>query len=311
MVHVYHSHGILRFRLWFIAKEDYFIMISLEEFLRADTETVAKVMPQTVMFAAGGTRRDAVLNGVSLYDVRELAAFSMKQFYDTAQRMFKYGVRHIFALTVHSKQLYETGEYRNYVIDGTRLAIGELSYPYYEALNCRGKFVGAEDVPELMGLAEELEARTGKNDGGTVWWLATGSNDMVWERTLRAAQGATSRQEVVRNYFGEDVPPAGWFLSYGKPFFSPEIMPLVLIGEETHSYFYQRPGYILTDEELRTIAYDYAYVRKTWVPDKMARYIEVPGQQEIWAQNPILGLGRRVGSFWYPQEIRLHDSVEV
>ena len=287
------------------------MMISLDEFLHADREIVARVTPQTVMFAAGGTRRDAVLNGVSLETPGELAAFSMRQFYDTAERFFALGVRHIFALTVHSKQLYETGTYRDYVVGGTRLAIGELSYPYYAALGCRAKFIGAEDVPELAGLAEEMEARTGQNGPATVWWLATGSNDAVWQRTIAAAQGAQSRAEMVRNYLGEDVPPAELFISFGKPFFSPEIMPLALIGGETHCYFYQRPGYILTNEEIRTILYDYAYLRKTWTPDKMARYIEVPGQHEAWERNPILGLGQRLGSFWYPGAASFHQPTEV
>jgi hypothetical protein len=286
-------------------------MISLAEFLHADRETVARVMPQTVMFAAGGTRRDAVLSGVSLETPGELAAFSMHQFYDTVGRFFALGVRHIFALTVHSKQLYETGTYRDYVVDGTRLAIGQLSYPYYAALGCRAKFIGVEDVPELAGLAEEMEARTGQNGPGTVWWLATASNDAVWQRTIAAAQGARTRAEIVRNYLGEDVPPAELFISFGKPFFSPEIMPPVLIGGETHCYFYQRPGYTLTDEEIRTILYDYAYLRKTWMPDKMARYAEVPGQREAWGHNQILGLGQRLGSFWYPEEASLDQPVEA
>jgi len=276
-------------------------MLTLEKFLRADPEIVARVTPPTVMFAAGGTRRDAVLNGVSLETPGELAAFSMRQFAETAGRFFAIGVQHIFVLTVHSKQLHETGTYRDYVIEGTRMAIGTLSYPHYKALGCRARLIGVEDVPELAELAEELDAETHMNGPATVWWLATASNAAVWQRTIAAAQGATTHAEVIRHYFGEDVPPAGLFISFGKPFFSPEIMPLVLIGEETHCYFYQRPGYILSDKEIRTIIYDYAYLRHTWMPDKMARYDEVSEQREIWSRNEILGIGQRMGSFWYPR----------
>jgi hypothetical protein len=276
-------------------------MLTLSEFLHAAPAVVAGVTPPTVMFAAGGTRRDAILNGVSLETPRDLAAFSMQQFAETAGRLFALGVQHIFVLTVHSKQLRETGAYRNYVIEGTRMAIGELSYAYYEALGCRARLVGVDDVPELADLAEELKSKTENNGPATVWWLATESNQSVWRRTIAAAQGATTHAEVIQRYLGEDVPPAGLFISFGKPFFSPEIMPLVLIGEETHCYFYQRPGYILTEEEIRTIIYDYAYTRHTWLPDKMARYDEVPGQREAWSRNPILGIGQRLGSFWYPR----------
>jgi hypothetical protein len=274
---------------------------SLEEFLQAPAAQVALVAPRTIMFAAGGTRRAAVLHNIAIDDVERLAAFSIQQFATTAGRMFALGVQHILALTVHGKQLSERGVYRDYIIGGTELTVGDLGMPYYRELGCRVRFVGHEDVPELARLAARLDAATSQNGPHTIWWMASASNESVWRRTLAAAQGAHSQAEVIRRYFGADLPPAELFLSYGKPFFSPEIMPLALIGGEVHSYFCQRPGYALSERELREIFYDYAYLRRTWVQDKTRRYDEVPAQRALWERQVVLGLGRRVGSFWYPR----------
>ncbi len=43
----------------------------------------------------------------------------------------------------------------------------------------------------------------------------------------------------------------------------------------------------------------------------MARYAEVPGQRDAWERNQILGLGQRLGSFWYPEEPSIHQPAEV
>ncbi|MCP4363394.1 MAG: hypothetical protein GY796_35790 [Chloroflexi bacterium] len=284
-------------------------MITIEEFLQASPEEVAKIAPQTVMWGAGGTRRDIVLNNISLEDIPQMALFSMNRLADTAEILFKLGVRNILVITVHSRQLVEKGKYRDYIIKGTKYAIGECLYPHYKRLNCRAHLVGHKEVPELTDIAAELEAKTADNGQNNIWWLASVSYESVWEKTIAAAQGAKNQAEVIRNYYGADLPPAELFLSYGKPFIEPEILPLPLIAE-THCYWYQRPGYRLTEQEVRTIFYDHAYLRNTWIPDKMARYAEVDGQRDIWSRNDIIGLGQRFGSFWYPLPEGVHCAEE-
>jgi hypothetical protein len=51
---------------------------------------------------------------------------------------------------------------------------------------------------------------------------------------------------------------------------------------------------------LRRILYDYACLRRTWTEDKSSRYRDVQDQQEEWDRPQVLGLGRRIGGFWYP-----------
>ena len=46
--------------------------------------------------------------------------------------------------------------------------------------------------------------------------------------------------------------------------------------------------------------YDYAYLRPTWRADKLDRAKAALAHREAWEDGPILGLGMRLGPFWYP-----------
>ncbi|QDF07567.1 hypothetical protein BHS04_30845 [Myxococcus xanthus] len=65
-------------------------------------------------------------------------------------------------------------------------------------------------------------------------------------------------------------------------------------------YFTQRPGYRLTERELRTVLYDHAYLRRTWRADKTGRAEEAISHRRAWEEGPMVGLGIRLGPFWYP-----------
>jgi hypothetical protein len=52
--------------------------------------------------------------------------------------------------------------------------------------------------------------------------------------------------------------------------------------------------------QLRTIFYDYAYLRPTWQEEKIERAKAASTHQKAWENGPILGLGMRLGPFWHP-----------
>jgi hypothetical protein len=133
----------------------------------------------------------------------------------------------------------------------------------------------------------------------------SGTPDAHWAAILGAAQQAQARTraEVIRAMYGEDLPPATLCLSYGKPMIAADIMPLI-VADEVQCYWTQRPGFSLDDTLVRRIFYDFAYTRRTWQPDKSSRYADVLAQRPFWEQTRVLGLGRRVGAFWYPT----HDN---
>jgi hypothetical protein len=81
-----------------------------------------------------------------------------------------------------------------------------------------------------------------------------------------------------------------------------DLMPL-LVADEVQCYWTQRPGFAQGERTIREIFYDYAYTRHTWRQDKSTRYAGVLEQREIWESAPVLGVGQRVGAFWYPSEI--------
>ncbi len=277
-------------------------MPELESFLAAPASTVAAVAPRTLMFAAGGTRRDAVLHGLAVDRYSdELARFSIQRFTDTVGHCFRLGVQNVIAITVRSSQLQEQGAYRDFIIDGAIRTLGALGVPLYNKLGCRVRLFGHDRFPAFAGLAAMLEAETDQTSPQTIWWLISESNEQTWERVIAAAQGVTSFAELSERYFSAQVPPVELYVSFGKPFVSPENMPLPLFGTDAHCYFYQRPGYAISERELRMMIYDYAYLRRTWTADKSNRYVGIEEQRAIWERGDILGLGQRVGAFWHPQ----------
>ncbi|HXF63764.1 MAG TPA: hypothetical protein VNK95_19220 [Caldilineaceae bacterium] len=54
---------------------------------------------------------------------------------------------------------------------------------------------------------------------------------------------------------------------------------------------------------MRTILYDYAYVRPTWQADKTGRAEQALKYRQAWEDPPVVGLGVRLGPFWYPAPI--------
>jgi hypothetical protein len=78
-----------------------------------------------------------------------------------------------------------------------------------------------------------------------------------------------------------------------------DIIPLALMGE-TQCYWVQRPGYDIDEVMVRRIIYDTVYRRRTWREDKSTRYANIEQTRSLWESRQVLGIGRRVGGFWYP-----------
>jgi len=69
-------------------------------------------------------------------------------------------------------------------------------------------------------------------------------------------------------------------------------------------YWSQRPGFRLDERQLRRILYDYAYTRRTWREDKTGRAEKALAHRSVWERGPTIGLGVRLGPFWYPAPIK-------
>jgi hypothetical protein len=276
--------------------------MSLDDFMRAPLDEVRAVAPRTVLYAVGGTRRQAVLAGLSP-DGEEYPRFSAARMYECLERLFDYGVQHVIATVLQSPQLAEVGRYRERVMawleDGLA---GDEALAVYRERGWRARLLGGDTAPELDGLRRTLRESTPAGRA-TLWYYVSLTPDEHWHTILQAAaSGARTQAEVVAAVAGEAVPPAELLIAFGKPLFGGDIFPSVFAAGTMQCYWTQRPGYDLPDADLRRILYDYAFTRRTWVPDKRPRYESLVQQRDLWAQGALVGVGRRAGGFWYPVE---------
>jgi hypothetical protein len=273
---------------------------TLEHFLAAPIEEIQAVAPATMVLAGAGTRREAILHGIPL---DQYANWSMSRLTDVCLRIFDLGIKDLFVPVIRATQAAETGKYGRQLWDVARQTLGDIQN--LERLVTAGVQVrcfGKRSMPEIVELLDEIEAFSARGSGTrTLWWLFARTAESPWNEALAAicAAGATSHADAIRAVYGRPIEPVGVYLAFGKPFFSVELMPPLLEGQAA-AFWYQQPGYPLTEPLLRRILYEAAFVRRTWVPDKSDRYNDVLTQRAIWEQPLVLGLGQRVGDFWYP-----------
>ena len=275
---------------------------SLEHFLAAPLEEVRRVAPATMILGTGGTRRRAVLAGISPHS-HEYADFTRQEMLRCFDLIFSHGVRHLIsAMLVAGHAAETTPGYREYL---TRWVAEGLAGPQaledYARRGWRVRIIGTESWPELEPAAERLLTATSTNDGPTLWASVASSTQASWQRLLQTAitHGITDRAELVRALYGEDIPPATLYLGSGKPQVDDSLIPPLLVGK-MECYWRQHLGYDLDEPALRTILYDFAYIRPTWRADKSGRAETIHLYAAAWKTPAILGLGTRLGPFWYP-----------
>lgn len=272
---------------------------TLAEFLMQPDSVIAGIAPETMIYAVGGTRRSAALAGVGLDD--GYARWSERRFRATSALCFRHGVHHLIAPVGRPQIFAETGVYRREFCRWVRMTMTDPdALDYYRQANWRVRLIVAGDpIPELSETAAILDRATRTATGPRLWLLTTADYDELWRWTLSA--GATTRSTLVRRLFGEHVPPATLLVSFGKPLVALDHLPPFLF-EEVQCYWTQRPGYSLTEEELRVILYDRVYLRTTWRRDKTGREQQALAYRDAFEDAPVIGLGRKMGPFWYPLE---------
>jgi hypothetical protein len=277
---------------------------SLEDFLAAPVEQVRRVAPPTLMWVVEGTRRSAALAGIDV-STEDYAHWSISRMNACVELFFHHGVRHVFTPLLTPSQFAEvTPRYRERLIDWVAMLVREpaLLAPY-QRHGWRLRLLGAESLPELRPIAEEFAAATPHGEH-TLWCSVVAESGGPWNELLQAVvrTGARTREDAIRALYGEDIPPAQLMIAFGKPMVSPEQLPPLLQGR-MDCYFTQRPGYRITEQELRTVLHDHAYLRRTWRADKTGRADEATAFRRAWEEGPMVGLGIRLGPFWYPAPI--------
>ena len=269
--------------------------------MSAPDAAVAGVAPATLIWAPGGTRRRATIEGVPL-DERYIA-WARGHLVENVALFFRLGVQHLIVPILGPRQMAEEGLYGERLIAwiGGALA-GPLACAEYQQRGWRARMIGqAASLPALTETAAQMAAAT--PDGAhTLWFYAVTDDDDPWREVLATAgrTGARTQREAVRALYGEDVPPATLLIGFGKPVVGTTLLPPLLTADDMQCYWTQRAGFRLTEPMLRTIIYDYAYARRTWRPDRQGRYADAPGLAALWEREDVLGVGTRLGGYWYP-----------
>lgn len=274
---------------------------SLEEFLSAPLAEVAAVAPTTMIYAPGGTRRSAVFHGIEPWSdayVRWAQAKSML----CIDLIFQHGVRYLLTPALTPGNLREVNQYSKQVFQMADWVLaGPESLAAYAENRWRVRLIGDIHLPELKKTAEKLERDTPAHADHLLCWTVVTETEAPWQRLLATLkdQSIETAADAIHRLYGEQIPPATLYLAFGKPTVDFGIVPPLLLGD-LQCYWTQQPGYSLDQKQLRTILYDYAYLRRTWREEKLERAKAGLSHRKAWEEGPVLGLGQRLGPFWYP-----------
>lgn len=281
--------------------DDYAATRSRADFLAAQAQAIRWAAPASMVYAAAGTRRAAALAGIAS-DSEAYAQWSRAQMIDACALIFAHGVSHLFTILATPGQFAEVGRYRDRLLEWINWGVaGPEAMADYQTLGWRVRLIGAHEIDELNEAATRVSALPGAAAHHTLWLWVIPDTDAPWRWLRDALCGpAQTRTAAVERLYGEAVPPVTLYLGFGKPAVADYLLPPLLNGT-VHCYWTQRPGYALTEYELRNVLYDYACVRPTWRRDKSERGEEAVADRARWQQTSILGLGQRAGPFWYPE----------
>lgn len=271
------------------------------EFLVAPDEAIAAVAPRSMVYAPGGTRRKAVFAGVEPW-TQEYLTLLLDQFTDALGTIFRYDVKHVFTPMVMAGHVKEVNDIERQLI----LPLGKLMtdshlIDTFRARGWRLRIAPSAYEDMLNPFMQFLDENTPQDAEHTWWVTCTPSHESWWSNLFKVAKSAqvSTRGDAIRALYGEEIPTIDFCLSFGKLMVSPDLFPPLLM-DNVQCYWSQQVGCSLTDLQFRKVLYDYAYLRQTWQKDKTARASAAQAYREIWEKEVILGLGTRLGPFWYP-----------
>jgi hypothetical protein len=282
---------------------------SQEEFITAPLEMIAAVAPRSLLYAPGGTRRSAAFAGVEPWS-KEYLRLGQDGIVRCLEVIFRHGVEHVFTPSImvgHANEVENIEQ--QLIIPMGRFVTNPRLLQLCRERGWRMKIAPSAYHDVLQPFMEQLEKNSPENAKHT-WWMSFTPNYESWWSTLFAlakSEQVTSRDDAIHALYGEEIPPITLCLSFGKPMISPDFIPPLLM-DNVHCYWSQQAGYGLTDAQFRKVLYDYAYLRQTWQKDKALRAKEAQVQQEVWEQEVIVGLGKRLGPFWYPELSQLPSA---
>ena len=279
-------------------------MLTFDEFCALPPQEIAEQTPPSMIFAAGGTRRAAALVGIR--DQDEYVKWSAEQLLISFGLFAKYGVRHIVTHAIVPTQWNEeTPGYREKLLGWiSNILISDETLSAYKERNWRETMIGIESIPEFKPVAKTLKKifPTKGNYDLTVHYAATPAYETHWADLSRIlGKKNRSQDDLILAKYKEAIPPIKLYIGYGKPILSSAVCPPLLGAfDGMHCYWLQKPGFVTNEKSVLKILYDYAFTRRTWIKDKSGRTAKVLNFRDAMSRETILGVGMRLGPFWYP-----------
>ncbi|MDQ2807332.1 MAG: hypothetical protein M3Z04_10545, partial [Chloroflexota bacterium] len=227
---------------------------SLEEFLAAPPEMVARVTPATVVYQPGGSRRAASVAGVPLDD--RYAAWTGPQLVENLALFFRLGVQDLIVDCIGPRNLRETGAHtygQRVIAWAAETMAGPTMLAEYQARGWQARILASPSLTLLTAADERLREALPEPAAHTVWWYFVADDEDPWRAVLDVARqsGAPDRATAIRALYGRDVAPAELHIGFGKPVMGTTIAPPLLIAAGVHGYWTQRPGLTLSEHLLR------------------------------------------------------------
>jgi tuberculosinol/isotuberculosinol synthase len=293
--------------------------IPLEKFLQLSAEEVAKIVRSTgqrvCVFPFNGTRRwflleyGRVFNGDAAQNYVELTS---QGYINTYKLVFEHGIDTIVAPVFGGEILSRGEEYmREIGANMTLLATHPAFLEFYETYGIRVHFYGdyrkrLSETPYayICDAFDEITQKTAQNTQHRLFYgvWADESTETIAELSVDHFQKKgkiPSRRELIEKYYGEYIEKADIFIGFEK--FNVFDYPMLGWGEES-LYFMVAPSLYMNENQLRTILYDYIFLRPVQDPDYFTMSTDdFEAMRKFYKVNRevTFGVGEMRGDIWY------------
>lgn len=296
-------------------------------FALSDEETAQFVHenggPRVVTLVDDGTRRTGLISyRMNLSQEEFMVKLNRRlarPFMDVYELVFRQGADQIFtpAMT-HGRYALDSSYQRQIIAYADEVFGGEFWREWFhqQKIHCRmygdREMLLDEGYAHTLELADDLDAET-KQYSKKLWlgFACSTAIEQIRFAEQEALRGGRKHNQhpyqngypdLVRAYYGEEIPPVDVFIRPCECRLS-ETMPPFL-GEYAECYFTPVPATEMKGDWYRKVLYDYMFVRRRTFGAKSYRENLEPealaylrGYYEKNATT-VMGLGHRVGGFW-------------
>ena len=172
----------------------------------------------------------------------------------------------------------------------------------YARLGWQVRLIGAESWPELLPAAQRLCELPMRENGPTVWFTVASHAETRWDVDFRCRSARRRFQRAKKQFVRSMARIFHW-----------QRCSSVL---ESHRSLRRscRPFWWVIYSATGASIWDMTWTSvpcarycmtlrtygKTWRTDKSGRAEQVHNYQSAWDDPPVIGLGMRLGPFWYP-----------